>query len=60
MLTDDLGLHARYVYTGNRSERYIAERAQGMHSLMKEEMLQRSYKDQRGGMHALSREGPAV
>ena len=45
-----LGLHMRYVYTGKRSERspYIAERAQSMHNLTRNEMLQRSYKDRRG------------
>ena len=45
-----LGLHVRYVYTGKRSERslYIAERAQSMHNLTRNEMLQRSYKDRRG------------
>ena len=39
-----LGLHTRYVYTGRRSERppYIAERAQSMGSLTRDEMLQRS------------------
>ena len=44
------GLHMRYVYTGKRSERspYIAERAQSMHNLTRNEMLQRSYKDRRG------------
>ena len=50
VLTGALGLHARYVYTGKKSERslYIAERAQTMHYLTRDEMLQRSCKDRRG------------
>ena len=50
VLTGALGLHARYVCTGKRSERspYIAERAQSMHYLTRDEMLQRSYEDRRG------------
>ena len=49
ILTGALGLHTRYAYTGKRSERslYIAERAQSMHNLTRDEMLQSSYEDRR-------------
>ena len=51
VLTGALGLHARYVYTGKWSARspYIAKSAHSMHSLTRDEMLQRSYCIRIGG-----------